>query len=145
MRKIALVKYRLNIHGLYGWGKGWLNPDYPARWSEMCHRLNTDKDSLYEFKNASLKLGGSGTCEEFTSDNFSAYMHGMEIVGWLRSSEYCPGSNERIVGEWEKKLHTLAEFIRDEFSDVKLTMDYNITRYDVDLDNPTVTKIIGAV
>jgi len=144
MRIVSLIKYRLNIRGLYGWGKGWLSHDYPSRWRDMCLRLKAES-SIFEFKEAALKFGEFGACDQFLSDKFSAYMHGMEVVGWTRSSEYCPDEYKTFSANWAKKLGSLAEFIRESFPEVELGMDIAITEYRLDLDEPSVPTIRARV
>ena len=139
--KFALVKFHLNIQGLYYWGKGWLvepdpeKPSYPARWNEMCRNLM--KDGPYQFKECVMRDGDTGSCEQLLSSNFYAYMHGMDVAGHYLSSEYCPGDNDRAEEVVKKAMTELLAYIRKTFPERKITAQLNMTRYDIDPDKPT--------
>ena len=136
MAKIAYIKYNLNISGLYGWGKGWLDPSYPSRWRSMCDELLSRGPSA--FRESALKYGTSGACDIFSNTRFHAYMHPMDIAGHIMSCDLCPGDNERVSGVLVSQMTELAAFIRNWFPELELSMLLRQRRYDFDTDKETV-------
>ena len=134
--KVSYIKFRLFITGIYGWGKGWLNEDYPSRWHDMCLRLHEGDCGIYKFKAAVLRdTDGHGACERFYSDDFYAYMHPMEVTGHAMSSEYCPCGAEEHGGEMHAMLTKLAKVIREAFPELDLDMRVVLNEHVFDTDN----------
>lgn len=146
MSKIAFVKFRMNISGLYFWGKGWKDMDTAHRWSEMLAKLNTrtpDGPNIFSFVESALVPGHFGACESFTSKSFYAYMHGMEVTGHYTSSEYCPNSADEAPGYVRKMLGQLAKVIKETFPEINVGITTTIKTYVVDLDAPDDKETIG--
>ena len=134
--KVSYIKFRLFITGIYGWGKGWLNEDYPSRWHDMCLRLHEGDCGIYKFKAAVLRdTDGHGACERFYADDLYAYMHPMEVTGHAMSSEYCPCGAETHVGEMHAVLTKLAKVIREAFPELDLDMRVVLNEHVFDTDN----------
>lgn len=138
MRKIAYVKYRLNIDGLYFWGKGWKSVDVANRWDKMCSDLKTDPQGIICFTQSALVPGRSGVSPQFFSDKFSAYMHPMEIVGYLRSSDYVPGDEVKAVPDLKHYMGELLKVIRKTFPEITISSYLDAQSYIINLDEPTV-------
>ena len=145
MKKIAYVKYRLNIAGLYAMGIGWLKGEYAVRWNALCDRLHErypmsdprSNDGIFVFDNSVYSPDNGSLSPSFFMSNFDAYMHGMEVVGHYTSSEYCPNDHLKAEEYVKTFITKLAKRIRDEFDDVpNLELDYKIKVYHVDLDDP---------
>ena len=137
MRIIHKVIASLHICGIYGWGDGYLNADYPSRWSAMCAELA--KKGPYPFQSATMAAESYGSCETFVSNGLYAYMHPMEIAVERTSSKFCPSENE---GKWfledtRKMLESLiSDFVRPAFPEVEIHGRMVIKDYEIDLDNP---------
>jgi len=137
MRKIAFVKYRLNLAGLYFWGKGWRSQEISARWEKMCADLKTGP--IFCFRESALVPSDYSRPAQFFSDKFSAYMHPMEVTGYYKTSEYCPGEELRAMDDLKDDMKYLLQVIRQTFPDIDITAALDAKSYIIDLDNPTVT------
>lgn len=136
MRKIAYIKYRLNLSGLYFWGKGWRSQEVAARWEQMCTELKTG--NIFCFRESILVPSDFGRSAQFFSDKFSAYMHPMEVTGYYRTSEYCPGEELRAMEDLKDYMKYLLQVIRQTFSDIDISASLDAQSYIIDLDEPTV-------
>lgn len=139
MRKIALVKFQMNISGLYFWGKGWKDMETARRWHGMLVRLNTrtpDGPNIFSFVESALIPGDIGACESFRANGFYAYMHGMEVTGHYTSSEYCPTGADEAPGYVRKTLGQLATVIRETYPEIDVGITTTLKTYLVDLDEP---------
>jgi len=137
MRIIHRVIASLHIRGIYGWGVGYLNAEYPSRWAAMCAELA--KKGPYPFQSATMAAASYGSCETFVSNGLYAYMHPMEIVVERTSSKFCPSENE---GTWfledtRKMLESIiSDFVRPAFPEVEIHGRMVIRDYEIDLDEP---------
>ena len=137
MRIIHKVIASLHIRGIYGWGDGYLNADYPSRWAAMCAELA--KKGPYPFRSATMAAASSGSCDTFVSNNFYAYMHPMEIAVERTSSKFCPSDNEgsRFLEDTRKMLESIiSDFVRPAFPEVEIHGRMVIRDYEIDLDEP---------
>lgn len=137
MRIIHRVIASLHIRGIYGWGVGYLNAEYPSRWAVMCAELA--KKGPYPFQSATMTAESYGSCETFVSNGLYAYMHPMEIALERTSSQFCPSENEgtRFLEDTRKMLETLiSDFVRPAFPEVEIHGRMVIRDYEIDLDDP---------
>jgi hypothetical protein len=138
-------KVQIVIDGLYGWGRGWLGEDYPARWwSALCEFQDGNRENTYMGGYCDLKCPtNGGKCAEFIGPRSYAYMHPMEVI--IETSETYVTEYSTVRKDLMDTSEKFLEFIMEKFEDVKnVGGRITLKSYPFDMDHPEKTvKVIN--
>ena len=134
------AKFQVRIHGIYEWGKAYLNGKYPEWWAKACQSVkNSD---IHFFSDSALipaNRGGFATVSErFVGEKFYAYMNPMAVEGMAVSCPNCITENEgeNFGNKVKDALVQMVEVIKPHFPGVDIKAEIVVKCVKFDIDSP---------
>lgn len=135
MNQVYYTKYAIHIDGIYGWGKGYLDPSFDDKWERTVKLVH--ENGPFCAKNANLCPSRiSGGCTTLTSGDFYAYMHPMAIEGHIMSSEYTRCTEAEWQDKMRDSLNAIVDVIKADWGEVVKGVRIVARTFVMDFDNP---------
>ena len=135
-------RVQILIDGIYGWGKGWMGQNYPARWwSALCEFQDANRENIFMGGYCRLVQGKNGSSDQFIGPRSYAYMHPMEVI--IETSEQYVTEYSNVRKNLIETASKFLEFIMEKFEDIKnVGGRVTLNTYTFDMDKPETTKLV---